>query len=144
MIRLRPSGHIPIMLDDDRIFRVRLFGHFFPDGVDVRSVQVSRTVPSPTPNYKCQLDEMVQNRTRRRGGRHPTRLTMLRSMLESHLLILLFREQTVVRTVPRPILWIGMRIIGKSTNTLVTTDSGEVPSFRMDDIVDFLSRCQSD
>jgi hypothetical protein len=47
-----------------------------------------------------------------------------------------------VRAIPAPILRVGVRVVGQSANTLVTPDGGEVPSFRVDDVVDFLHWCQ--
>jgi hypothetical protein len=65
-------------------------------------------------------------------------LTEFWSRLESHLVILLCCEQAVMRAVPAPILRVRMRVVGETANTLVAPDGGEVPSFGVDNIVDFL------
>jgi hypothetical protein len=68
---------------------------------------------------------------------------VLWSGLEVHLVKFRLNEQSVVRTEPRSILRVGMRIVGKATDTLVPSNGGQVPSFGMDDIIDLLVlRCQ--
>ena len=39
------------MFNLDRFFRIRFLGHRFPNGVDVGSVEISCSVPSPAPDY---------------------------------------------------------------------------------------------
>jgi hypothetical protein len=40
----------PVMLNLDSVGRLCLFRHFLPDRVDVGSVKIASTVPTPTPN----------------------------------------------------------------------------------------------
>jgi len=40
----------PVMLHLDSVRRFCLFGHFFPDRIDVRPVKIAGAVPTPTPN----------------------------------------------------------------------------------------------
>lgn len=39
-----------VVLDLDGVFRVTVLGHLLPDGVDVGSVEVSSSIPSPAPD----------------------------------------------------------------------------------------------
>lgn len=45
-----------------------------------------------------------------------------------------------MRAVPTPILGIGSWVVWKSADTLVASDGGKIPPFRVDDVVDFLYR----
>ncbi len=65
-------------------------------------------------------------------------LTKLWSRLELHHIILLLHKQPIMRSVPTPILWIRMRIIGKTADTFVTSDSSKVSTVGMDDVKDTL------
>ena len=40
----------PVMLNLDSVSPLCLFGHFFPDRIDVGSVKIASAVPTPTPN----------------------------------------------------------------------------------------------
>jgi hypothetical protein len=52
-------------------------------------------------------------------------------------------KQSVVWAEPRTILGIRAGIVGKTAETGVPTDGGEIPPRRMDDVVDFLQEeCQ--
>lgn len=39
----------PVMFDLDSVRRFGLFRHLFPDRIDVRTVEITGTVPAPTP-----------------------------------------------------------------------------------------------
>lgn len=42
----------PIMLDTDGRLRGRTLRHFLPNGFDVRTIQITSTVPSPAPDWR--------------------------------------------------------------------------------------------
>jgi hypothetical protein len=120
------------VFDLDRVLRVPLRVHWLPDGVHIRSVQISCSVPTPTPNCSRSAIDLLCLIL--------GRLTELGSDLHCHFLALFLCEQAVVRAVPTPILGIGSWVVRKSADTLVASDGGKIPPFRMNDIVDFLYR----
>ena len=98
-----------IVLDRHGLGQRCSVGHLLPDGVDIRPVKVSSTVPSPAPD-------------------------VFGTRLELKLLALFFDKQAVMRAEPRAVLRVGTWIIGETTHTRVAADGGEVAPSRMDDV----------
>lgn len=95
----------------------------------------------PNPNTTLQGQLLIFRHSCCYVQRVGEKLTVLWSSLEVHLVELRLDEQSIVRAEPRSILRVGMRIVGETADTLVPSDSGQVPSFGMDDIVDLLVLC---
>lgn len=63
---------------------------------------------------------------------------MFRTRNEVQRLTLLLRKQPVVGAKPRSVLRVGTRVIGKSTETYISSDGSEIPSGGVDYVVHFL------
>ena len=101
------------MLNGDSLGERGPVGHMFPDGVDVRTVEIASAVPAPAPD-------------------------VLGSGLEIQLVALFLHEQSVVRTVPRTVLRVRSRVVREAAEPRVTTDGGKVAPRRMNDVEYFL------
>ena len=84
----------PVVLNLYSASRFGLFRYFFPDRIDIRTIEITGAVPAPTPH--CSESASRADRQRGESSAH----TLMWTGLKVNRFALLLRKQTVVGAKP--------------------------------------------
>ena len=118
--------------------------HPFPNDLSLAEITHHRDHPGhqhrPNPNTRLPGSNGFVSSEIYGSSAALAKLTILGPRLEIQHLVLFGYEQSVVRSVPILVLRIRMRIVRQSSESLVSSDSGQVSSFGVNNVVYSLRR----